>query len=97
MSGKVGVPVPQRGYWNKLQAGRPVKKVTLPARDLVTVNRIEMSGELPPKLRARLPGDPGKDDANESIEVRRSGCESASGPSPCRAISRACIRLSHHS
>jgi len=26
---KLGVPVPERGYWNKLQAGKPVTKTAL--------------------------------------------------------------------
>jgi hypothetical protein len=68
---KVGVPVPQRGYWNKLQAGKGVAKANLSAPDLVTVNRVQMSGSLPAQLRDRIKGEPGKtDEDNDSIEVR---------------------------
>jgi hypothetical protein len=28
---KLGIPVPPRGYWAKLKAGRPTRKVPLPA------------------------------------------------------------------
>jgi hypothetical protein len=67
---KVGVPVPERGYWNKHQAGKPVVQARLPERDLVTMNRIQMSGSLPFELRQRLKGEPGKDpEETESIEV----------------------------
>ena len=67
------VPVPHWGYWNKLQAGKRAVKVGLPERDLVTLNRIEMSGTLPPELRQRIKGEPGKD-----IEEAH-GC---AGPTP---------------
>jgi hypothetical protein len=68
---KVGVPVPERGYWNKLQAGKPVVKARLTERDLVTINRIEMSGNLTPKLRGRFKGEPGKDlEEADTFDVR---------------------------
>jgi hypothetical protein len=67
---KLGVPIPDRSYWNKLTAGKSVTRVTLPERDLATVNRVSMSGTLSPELRARLKGEPGvSGDQNESIEV----------------------------
>ena len=28
---KLGIPVPPRGYWAKVKAGRPTRKVPLPA------------------------------------------------------------------
>ena len=30
---KIDVPVPERGYWNRIQAGRKVTKIPLPPRD----------------------------------------------------------------
>ena len=51
---KAGIPVPTRGYWAKLQSGKPVTRERLAPRDLGTVNHIEMSGQLPPELRARI-------------------------------------------
>jgi hypothetical protein len=60
--------MPGRGYWNKLQAGKRLTQTPLPERDLVTVNRIQMSGELPQALRARIGGEPGEE--SETIEVR---------------------------
>ena len=68
---KVGVPVPERGYWNRLHAGKRVVKAILPDRDLVTINRIEMSGTLPAELRSRLKGEPGMAcQENDTLEVR---------------------------
>jgi len=67
---KLGVPVPERGYWNKLQAGKPVTKTALPDRDLVTINRVTISGTLTRELRSRLKGEPGMVEPNtESIEA----------------------------
>lgn len=67
---KLGVPVPERGYWAKLQAGKPVEKVLLPERDLVTIGRVTISGTLTPELRGRIQGEPGIADPNgESIEI----------------------------
>jgi hypothetical protein len=67
---KLGVPVPERGYWNKLQAGKPVTKAVLPERDLVTINRVTISGALTPELRDRIKGEPGMaEPGQESIEA----------------------------
>ncbi|ODR95232.1 hypothetical protein AUC70_05925 [Methyloceanibacter stevinii] len=66
---KLGIPVPERGYWNKLQAGKPVIRAQLPERDLVTINRVTISGELSDELRARLTSEPGNTGEEESIEV----------------------------
>lgn len=67
---KLGVPVPERGYWNKLQAGKPVNTAALPERDLVTINRVTISGTLTPELRSRIKGEPGMVEPNtESIEA----------------------------
>lgn len=67
---KLGVPVPERGYWNKLQAGKSVTKTALPERDLVTINLVTISGTLTPELKSRIKGEPGMATANgESIEA----------------------------
>jgi hypothetical protein len=67
---KMDIPVPERGYWNKLQAGKSVTKATLPACDLGTIDRVEMSGTLDPALRARIKGEPGVTDLEaESADV----------------------------
>jgi hypothetical protein len=67
---KIGVPVPERGYWNKLQAGQKVTKTALPERDLATINHISMSGSLPAELRARINGEPGvSNQHDDSVEV----------------------------
>jgi hypothetical protein len=67
---KVGVPIPERGYWNKLQAGHKVARTPLPASDLATIRYVEMSGTLTPELRTRIKGEPGIPDAeNEPIEI----------------------------
>lgn len=67
---KADVPVPVRGYWNKLQAGKTIKQTPLRPSDLGTINRIKMSGSLTPELRARIKGEPGVlDTETESVEV----------------------------
>jgi len=66
---KAEVPIPERGYWNKLHAGQDVTRTPLPPRDLATINVIEMGGELPPELRARITGEPGIEGEPESIDV----------------------------
>ena len=67
---KVGVPLPPRGYWNKLQAGRKAVKTPLPERDLGTVNLITLNGALPPELRDRIKGEPGVSEIkDDDIEV----------------------------
>lgn len=67
---KVGVPVPERGYWNKLQAGKKAVRTPLPPADLGTVRWVEMSGNLTPELRTRFNGRPGAHtDEQDSIEI----------------------------
>jgi hypothetical protein len=66
---KSEIPVPERGYWNKLHAGKPVTKVALPPADLGSVTHITMSGELPAALRARIKGEPGISEREEEIEI----------------------------
>lgn len=67
---KLGIPVPERGFWNKLQAGKSVIRAKLPERDLATINRVTISGDLPSDLRARLKREPGDStDPEESIDV----------------------------
>lgn len=66
---KAGIPVPERGYWNKAQAGKSVTKVALPPADLGTVSTIVMSGELPPQLEGRITGKPGEQAAQEDIDI----------------------------
>jgi hypothetical protein len=50
----IGVPIPERGYWNNLHAGKKVTKAELSPRDLGTINRIEMKGTLEPGLLTRI-------------------------------------------
>ncbi len=64
-----GIPIPERGYWNKLRAGQKVARTPLTPRDLSTVNVIDMTGVLTPELRARISGEPGVDGEEESIDV----------------------------
>lgn len=66
---KSDVPVPERGYWNKLQAGKPVVKVALPPADLGTVSHVSMSGEFPDSLRGRIKGEPGIREQEENIDI----------------------------
>jgi hypothetical protein len=67
---KLNVPVPERGYWAKLQAGQRVTKPPLPPRDLGTPSWVKMVGTIGPELLARITGEPGIEDRNdESIAV----------------------------
>jgi hypothetical protein len=67
---KIGVPLPERGYWNKLQAAHKVRRTPLPERDLASVNVLTMSGEFPAALRSRIKGEPGiADAADDDIEI----------------------------
>jgi hypothetical protein len=66
---KSEIPVPERGYWNKLQAGKPVEQIALPPGDLGTLSRITMSGNLSAELRARIKGEPGVPDQEEDIDI----------------------------
>lgn len=65
---KSDVPVPERGYWNKLQAGQHPVKAELPPSDLGTVNEVTMSGELTPELLTHIKGEPGIGE-QESIDL----------------------------
>jgi hypothetical protein len=66
---KADIPIPERGYWNKLHAGHKVARTPLPPRDLATINVIEMGGALPPELKARITGEPGIEGEPESMDV----------------------------
>jgi hypothetical protein len=65
---KSGIPVPERGYWNKVQAGMKVTQAELPPGDLGTINVITMQGELDAGLLAGIKGKPGVLE-DESIEL----------------------------
>lgn len=66
---KCNVPVPPRGYWNKLQAGKHTTLIALEPADLGTINRVTLSGTLTPELRARIKGEPGDPGDEEAVEV----------------------------
>jgi hypothetical protein len=67
---KVNVPVPQRGYWAKLQVGQRVTRPPLPPRDLGTPSGVKMAGTFDLELLARITGKPAIDDrSDESIVV----------------------------
>lgn len=66
---KASISIPERGYWNKLQAGHAVARTPLPPRDLTTVDVIEMNGELKPEHRERFSGEPSIESASEEVDV----------------------------
>ncbi|MEA2984634.1 MAG: hypothetical protein QOD94_888 [Alphaproteobacteria bacterium] len=51
---RADVPVPERGYWNKLQAGMEVEKTPMTLADLGTTRAVTMSGQLGPELLSRI-------------------------------------------
>ncbi|MBI1308957.1 MAG: hypothetical protein GC129_03720 [Proteobacteria bacterium] len=70
---KCNIPVPPRGHWNKLQAGKKTVQTPLEPPDLGSINLITLSGTLTPELRARIkgePGDPGEEDDVEALVDR---------------------------
>lgn len=66
---KLGIPLPQRGYWNKLNAGHKVERVKLPPRDLGTHNHVSMSGNLTSELRAIIDNGQDEDDSGTELDV----------------------------
>lgn len=48
---KVGIPVPPRGYWAKVEAGKPVAKIPLPVREIGESIRVTVSGQFASVLR----------------------------------------------
>ena len=66
---KASIPIPERGYWNKLQAGHAVARTPLPPGDLATVDVIEMNGELKLEHRERFSGEPGVESVSEDIDA----------------------------
>jgi hypothetical protein len=52
-----GIPLPQPGYWNKLHAGKPVRRTPLPARKPGQDSLLRVHGALADRFRAE-PGAP---------------------------------------
>jgi hypothetical protein len=75
---KLQIPVPGRGYWAKLEFGKPVERIPLPeAKDLPVVQRLkQLSSETPPKnsTPAPEPTDP-EYKRRLAIEGRTSGAD----------------------
>lgn len=65
---KIDVPVPERGYWNKLHAGKRVHRVELSPADLGTAKGIEISGTLSDDLKSRLAANP-ESAIEEKVEI----------------------------
>jgi hypothetical protein len=49
-----GIPLPPPGYWNKLQAGKPVRRALLPARKPGQDNLLSVRGALADRFRSEL-------------------------------------------
>lgn len=65
-----GIPLPQRGYWNKSAVGKAPKRTRLPEADLATVMYVRLSGSLSKAFLARFEGEPGEiTEEEESIDV----------------------------
>lgn len=47
-----GIPLPPQGYWNKLQAGKPVRRQSLPARKAGQDKLLVVRGALADRFRA---------------------------------------------
>lgn len=63
---KAEIPVPERGYWNKVQAGQRVAKPPLPAARAGTAERVMISPPTP-----RPPPPPVPDSVHERTEAER--------------------------
>lgn len=72
-----GIPLPQPGYWNKLQAGKPVRRAPLPARTPGQDNLLLAHGTLADRFRsepgaAESPDGPfASDDVAEDLDRLR--------------------------
>jgi hypothetical protein len=67
---KYGIPIPPRGYWAKLQAGKPVYHPPLPPRELGESTHIEIAGNIAVLVSQRFGDDvPMQDGPYEDIAV----------------------------
>jgi len=88
------IPVPERGYWAKLQAGKSVAKQVLPIRPLGLLDEVQIGREQMPRAAQELTPDPlappvfhepiSRSD-RESSQARRKGhvCQESGEPPPC--------------
>jgi hypothetical protein len=66
---KADVPVPERGYWNRLQAGHKVKRTPLPEAGPDTPDRVAIDPPLP--RREASPPPPVPPTVQEKVEKER--------------------------
>lgn len=52
-----GIPLPERGYWNKLQAGKPARRIPLPPRSAGQDALLPLHGTLAERFRSE-PAEP---------------------------------------
>lgn len=69
---KLQIPVPGRGYWAKLEFGKPVERIPLPeAKDLPIVQRLkQQSSEAPPENSTPAP-EPTDPEYKRILEIER--------------------------
>lgn len=51
---QAGIPVPPRGYWAKLQAGKKVSRLPLPEREIGESDTVSVPGRPSPEVKRRL-------------------------------------------
>lgn len=59
---RAGIPLPAPGYWNKVAAGKRVRRIPLSLADLATHLKVRLGGNLTGAVRRRFEGEPGEDD-----------------------------------
>lgn len=57
---EAGIPLPERGYWNKLSAGKPAKRISLTPPHLGTRRLVFVAGNMRGSVRQRITGEPGE-------------------------------------
>lgn len=57
-----GIPLPAPGYWNKLKAGKPAKRILLSDPHLGTERFVHISGNLTELVHQSISGEPGERD-----------------------------------
>ncbi len=75
---KADIPVPERGYWNKVRAGRKVPKKPLPAAKAGTPGRITISPPVP--LPEPPPPPPSPPSITERIDAERKAAKPLTVP-----------------
>jgi hypothetical protein len=85
---KGNIPMPDPTRWLKRNAGKNLKRPTLPDADLVTPTVFYFKGELTPEFQSLFDGEPGEEGPEEPIEVLAARLQARIGSLPVYGRSR---------